>query len=172
VIDSNWFYLEERDKRLFGIKVHKANHGLQGRRLNQQTAKIATDEVEVVVGSIETDANDERYINATSVTLQEDPSDDVRPYGLRDINVGGQDYAPPVPPSEQGDGNGQLGVENGMGVNNVGMLARTTGVANNVDTNNGCFTLSDGSGAVDSDNPYQFSLAGQSMSSRTGASSS
>lgn len=35
-------------------------------------------------------------------------------------------------------------------MNNVGVLVRITGVVTDADTNNDCFAMSDGSGAVDS----------------------
>ena len=137
VVDSDSFYLEERDKRLFGIRVREANHGLD-----------TGDEVEVVVGTIDADSsNNERYIEATSVSETDPPTTVIAPYGMTNICLGGQDY---LPPGGSGTGYGQKGVVNSKGVNNVGLLVRIAGKVTDVDTNNECFTISDGSGAVDS----------------------
>jgi hypothetical protein len=87
VVDANRFYFEERDKRLFGIRVHKASHGLS-----------AGDEVEVVVGTIDTDpSNDERFIDATSISETDPPTKVITPYCMKNTCVGGSDYAPPLP---------------------------------------------------------------------------
>ena len=140
VIDSDSFYLEERDKRLFGIRVHKTSHGLD-----------TGDEVEVVVGSIDTDSsNDERCIEATSVTETDPPTKVITPYGMTNICLGGKDY---LPPGGSGTGYGQKGVVNSNSLNNIGLLVRTTGKVTHVDTD--WFTLSDGSGAVDSSGNYE-----------------
>ena len=137
VVDSNNFYFEERDKRLFGIRVHKANHGL-----------ATGDEVEIVVGSIETDsANDERYVDATSVTETDPATKVVTPYGMKNASLSGRDY---LPPGGSGTGYGQKGVVNSASLNNIGMLVRTVGEVTYINTSSGYFTISDASGAVDS----------------------
>ncbi|MCX6344831.1 MAG: C39 family peptidase [Armatimonadetes bacterium] len=137
VLDSNNFYFEERDKRLFGIRVHKSNHGLS-----------AGDEVEVVVGNIDTDSsNDERYIEATSVTETAPATKVITPYCMTNICLGGKDY---LPAGGSGTGYGQKGVVNSNSLNNIGVLVRTVGKVTYIDTNAAYFTISDGSGAVDS----------------------
>lgn len=137
VVDANHFYFEERDKRLFGILVEKTAHGLS-----------IADDVEVVIGTITTAGNGERYIEATTVEEPQEPSGKtIRPFGMKSINAGGGDYRPA---GGSGTGYGQAGVLNGCGANSVGLLVRITGKVTDVDTNDGCFTISDGSGATDS----------------------
>ncbi|MEN6355673.1 MAG: hypothetical protein ABFD83_01165 [Armatimonadota bacterium] len=137
VLDSNNFYFEERDKRLFGIRVQKASHGL-----------TTGDEVEVVVGSIDTDSsNDERYIEATSVTETDPPTAVITPYCLTNICLGGNDY---LPAGGSGTGYAQKGVVNSTSLNNIGLLVRTVGKVTYINTNSGYFVISDGSAAVDS----------------------
>ena len=137
VIDSNNFCFEERDERLFGIRVHKVNHGLD-----------TGDEVEVVGGAIETDlSNDERYIEATSVTETDPPTKVIKPYCMSNICVGGKDF---LPPGGSGTGYGQKGVVNSASLNNIGLLVRTVGKVTYINTSSGYFTISDASKAVDS----------------------
>jgi len=137
IIDADSFYIEERDKRLFGMRVNKIGHGLSD-----------GDEVYVLQVTIATSpANSERYIAASSVTTTSPPSMVIIPFGIRGICLGGKDY---LPAGGSGTNYGQVGVVNGQGVNNVGLLVRTVGVVAYIDNSTppAWFMMSDGSGAA------------------------
>jgi hypothetical protein len=90
-----------------------------------------------VTGTMATGANGERYIAATSVTASS--GTEVGPLGIVNKSIGGEDTGyEPGPPVI-----GQRGVRDGVGVNNVGMLIRTTGTV--LSTGGGYVMISDGS---------------------------
>ena len=106
------FYIEA-DNRECGIRVHKSGHGLtEGMRAG-------------IVGTVKTNADGERYIDATTVVQEGDGS--VEPLGLTNRAVGGGDwfYNPPT-------GAGQRGVEGASGLNNIGLLIRAWGIVTEV----------------------------------------
>lgn len=135
VVDSNNFYYEERDKRLFGIKVQAINDGMGH-------GMAVGDEVLIVNGVIRTDSsNSERYVEATDFIKQSTPSTEIKPFGMSNKLLGGKTYDPP---GSTGTGHGQLGAS-GTGstaVNNVGMLVRAWGKVSYI--GNDYITVSDG----------------------------
>jgi len=125
---TDFLYIERSD-RTSGIRVKKAAHGFA----LSDVGKI----VEVTGYTAEDPDTGERYIDATSIvdTLT---TGAVSPEGMTNKSLGGGDYGNP------GAGEGQKGVANGTGLNNIGLLVRTTGNVTKVDDST--FTLNDGSG--------------------------
>ena len=111
IITRDWtdhFYIEEND-RSCGIRVEKTNHG---RHRDQRID---------VVGALSTNADQERYIAATTVTLN--GSGTLKPIGIGNKSLGGGDYAYlPGPPAS-----GQRGITDAYGVNNIGLLVTIWG---------------------------------------------
>ncbi|MHB9036693.1 MAG: hypothetical protein ACYC64_08500 [Armatimonadota bacterium] len=129
-------YIESSD-RVSGIRVDKASHGL---------VAADVDKLVTITGTVAKDATtDELYINAGSIALA-GQTVEIKPLGLTNKAAGGGN-------SMNATGNGQVGVADGFGLNNIGLLVRTTGLASAGDANG--FTLTDGSGVT-----MQVSLAG------------
>lgn len=129
VLGSGIFYLEE-DDRSAGIKVQKASHG------------VTVGDRVTVSGSLATDANSERYIAATSATVSGDGL--ILPMYLVNRDLGGGDlYYSAGPPAS-----GQMGVTGGFGLNNIGLLVRTSGTIVQADSASPpqWFRIDDGSG--------------------------
>lgn len=90
----------ENQNRAYGIHVVKSGHGV-------------TSGTVAVSGFMRTDSNQERYIEADSIVVTGTGS--VMSLGMPNKSVGGSDTA------------GQIGRTDGLGLNNVGLLVRTTG---------------------------------------------
>jgi hypothetical protein len=90
-------------------------------------------------------SSQEIYIAASQISPS-GATDVLAPLGFTNKSLGGGSFT-------DSNGNGQVGVSGGTGLNNIGLLVRTTGIASNGDANG--FTLSDGSGVT-----LQVSLAG------------
>ena len=121
---QNYFYIES-DDRVFGIRVEKIGHSFtQGARVN-------------VSGTVQTNTNNERYISATSISSAGVGA--VTPVGVTNKVLGGGswNYNPTT-------GAGQEGITDSSGLNNVGLLVRTTGRFTYV--NASTFSIDDGSG--------------------------
>ena len=119
---TDFFYLEE-DSRSMGIRVEKAAHGLAvGMRAD-------------VTGTMKTNTNRERYVLAT--TAIQNGEGTVEPYVLRNDALGGEDWC-------VNGTKGQRGVTGAIGLNNVGLLVRTTGRYEQIDSTT--FTIDDGTG--------------------------
>jgi parallel beta-helix repeat protein len=101
-------YTEAND-RSSGMRVEKPGHALAvGMRAD-------------VWGVVRTNADGERYIEASAAV--QNGAGTVEPVGMTNKTLGGTDWNyDPV------TGAGQRGVEDGVGLNNIGLLARTTGV--------------------------------------------
>lgn len=134
VVSAAWdnvFYVSA-DDRSSGIRVEKAAHGL--------TAGMRA----TVVGSMQTNSDDERYIEASSAVQA--GSGTVEPMFLLGKNLGGSSLLDPD------TGIGQVGVMNGSGLNNIGLLVSVIGKVTHVDTDffyvDDGSTLNDGSGRV------------------------
>lgn len=125
-VASDVIYVEDAD-RTSGIRVVMtglATAVVEGNKVN-------------VIGVLATDGNGERFISATSVTVSAGTA--VKPLAMTNKAIGGGDKGYEVgPPSS-----GQLGVASGVGLNNVGLLVRTTGQV--VSTGTGYVMISDGS---------------------------
>ena len=106
-IVADGFYMEDTD-RSSGIKVLWSGD------------PVEVGEVATVVGAMDTDANYERQIIASSVTT--DGSDSIAPLVMTNRAVGGADWS-----YNPANGAGQKGVIDGVGLNNIGLLVRTNG---------------------------------------------
>lgn len=92
----------------------------------------------VVVGTLKTNLDGERYILATSVTPKfASWLNDVKPVFMPNKSIGGGDW-------KVSGTAGQTGVTGGSGLNNIGLLVRTTGKMTILDSTT--FTIDDGSG--------------------------
>jgi len=102
-----WFYIESED-RSSGIGAYKYLHGLtQGMKAT-------------ISGNLTTSAQGERYVQATSVT--QCGSGTVDPIMMNNHDLGGGDWR-----YNPATGAGQMGVKDGYGLNNVGLLVTLTG---------------------------------------------
>ncbi|MGB9620168.1 MAG: hypothetical protein ACPL7K_07135, partial [Armatimonadota bacterium] len=126
---ADWFYVED-PQRVSGIRVQKTSHGLT----------VGTKPV--VVGTIQTDSSGERYVIASSVANE--GSGTVGPLAMRCKSVGGGDWR-----YDPATGSGQRGVEDGVGLTNIGLLVTTFGRVLQIDPSNPAewFVIDDGSGA-------------------------
>ena len=110
IISAAWpdvFYIEA-DNRSAGMRVVKSSHGLtEGERAN-------------VAGTVSTNPDGERYINASFVVKA--GSGNVKPLGMPNRSLGGGDWQ-----YDGGTGKGQKGVKDGSGLNNIGLLVTTWG---------------------------------------------
>ena len=123
------FYVKE-DDRSMGIRVEKAGHSLAvGMRAD-------------VSGVTATNASGERFIQADAALHNGDGS--IVPLALSGTAVGGGDW------KVTGTG-GQLGVEGGHGLNNIGLLVRVAGKVTFIDPGGQFFTLWDGADVSDPD---------------------
>ncbi len=104
------FYIEAED-RSCGVRVEKAAHGVE-----------AGDKVNVT-GILKTNADGERYIEASSVEVTGTGS--IRPVFINSRAIGGSGWF--YNPST---GAGQCGVVDGLGLNNIGLLVTTWGKLN------------------------------------------
>jgi hypothetical protein len=124
---DGFFYVESAD-RVAGIQVRKDNHGLSvGASIN-------------LIGTLATDSSSgERYISASSIDGVGTGS--IKPLALTNRALGGGDWM-----WNPSNGAGQRGVSGGVGLNNIGLLVRTTGRVISFDS--GWFVLDDGSGVI------------------------
>ena len=121
------FYIES-DDRSIGIQVYSASHGLAaGMRVN-------------VEGTVSTDSNEERYIQANSLGFA--GSCDIKSFVMTSKSLGGGDWC-----YNEYTGAGQCGVFNGAGTNNIGLLVTIVGSVKGGST--GFFYIDDGSGCDD-----------------------
>lgn len=111
------FYIESENKES-GVMVTRAGSG------------VAIGDKVSVSGTLQSNANGERYIQATNVTKSGAGS--ITPVAMNNKTVGGGEF-----------GN-QQGVDGGNGVNTIGLLVKTFGTLTNV--NSSTFTIDDGSG--------------------------
>ncbi|HOP80659.1 MAG TPA: hypothetical protein PLZ21_08870, partial [Armatimonadota bacterium] len=125
---DNVFYIED-DNRTCGIRVEDPAHGLTD--VNQKVN---------VFGTILTDSNGERYIQATIVS----PAGygRIMPFGITCRSLGGSDLFDCF-------GVGRKGVTGGKGINNIGLLVRTWGKIKQFDPADQptWFVIDDGSGS-------------------------
>ncbi|MHB9037312.1 MAG: sugar-binding protein [Armatimonadota bacterium] len=113
---DGYFYVESQD-RTSGIRVQKSKHG------------VHVGESVTVFGKVETLPSGERCINASYVFSS--AGETVAPLGVTNKSLGGGSFAQ------------QQGVTGGYGLNNIGLLLRTTGSV--TQTGAGRFTITDGS---------------------------
>jgi len=130
---TDFLYIESAD-RTYGIRVNKTAHG---RSVGQ---------VVNVTGTIKTLDSGERYVDASGVDAP-GGSGNILPLGLTNKALGG------------GANGLQTGVAGGTGLNNIGLLIRTSGKVGTKGT--GWFMIDDGSGvsvkvygAIPSGTPY------------------
>lgn len=122
---ASYFYIEE-ENRSSGIRVNL------GSNTHHKGEKVD------IIGTIDTDdTSGERHIDAATVT--QNGTGTIATLGMINKTLGGGAYA----------GTGQLGVVNGYGLNNIGLLVRTCGKVTEIDTTNSpaqWFKIDDGSG--------------------------
>jgi len=127
---GDWFYIET-EERTCGILVHSPDHHFDvGMRVD-------------IAGKAQTNEDDERYVEATSV-VRSLPPDDIRelaPLALNCQSLGGGDGN-----WVQETGSGQRGVSGGVGLNNIGLLVKVCGKVALVDQSTPArwFTITDG----------------------------
>lgn len=109
-LGADILYVEDPD-RTSGIKVV----------MTGVATAVSEGSTVTVTGAMATGPNGERFIQASSV--QASPGAPLGPLGLTNRAIGGDGvaYEPGPPPS------GQMGVKDGVGTSNIGLLVRTTG---------------------------------------------
>ena len=90
-----------------------------------------------VSGSVRTNENGERYIEASTVSQY--GTGTIEPIFITNQSVGGGDWQ-----YDPGTGAGQQGVRGGYGLNNIGLLVRTCGRVESVDSSTHSFVICDG----------------------------
>lgn len=123
----SFFYLEA-DDRSCAIRVEKAGHGL--------SAGMRAD----VSGLMKTNSDGERYVAAT--WAGQNGTGAVRPLYLLNRSLGGGDAA-----YDPATGSGQRGVTGTSGLNNMGLLIRTSGTVTQI--GDGYLYIDDGSNLKD-----------------------
>ncbi|MHB9037314.1 MAG: FG-GAP repeat domain-containing protein [Armatimonadota bacterium] len=116
---ADCFYIESQD-RANGIRVYSHS-------ITPQSGYLAT-----VIGTMSTLASGERCID--SYSMQQVPGLLIAPLGATNKSLGGGAFGL------------QQGVTGGIGLNNIGLLLKTTGSV--TQTDNGWFMITDGSGAA------------------------
>ncbi len=134
IVSAAWndFFYVETDDRAAGIRVEKASHGL-----TDANARAT------VKGVVKTSVDGERYIKA--FVAYSDGTGTVDPLGIPLKSLGGGALYDPI------SGFGQIGVSQGIGLNNVGLLVRVWGRVVDVEpvtppTQPTWFKIDDGSG--------------------------
>jgi len=120
------FYIES-PKRVWGVQVYQPGPGY-----------VIGDTV-IVAGPIKTNSDFERCVEASSTSWY--GSGSVAPIGLGLRSLGGASYR-----YNSGSGIGQIGVKDGIGLNNIGLLVKTWGRVNEIDPDGTWFVIDDGSG--------------------------
>jgi hypothetical protein len=118
------FFYMEAENRSNGIRIAKTGHGFAvGTKVN-------------VTGALKTNANDERYIEATYISPSGTGS--ITSLAMNNRCIGGGDLAnPPF---------GQSGIAGGIGLNNIGLLVKTWGRITYTDPDGAYILITDGSG--------------------------
>ncbi len=136
---DGFFYIERED-RSSGIRVGKADHVVQvGNRV-------------IITGSMNTNADGERYIEALTVVA--DGAGSIAPIGLLNRSIGGANwfYSPTTGAGQNGQKEYRLVLNGGSwtrtfldapDLNNIGLLVSTSGRVTHTDS--GFFYLDDGS---------------------------
>ncbi|MDO8586290.1 MAG: FG-GAP-like repeat-containing protein [Armatimonadota bacterium] len=124
---GNTFYLEATD-RSNGIRAEKPGHGL----IVGMTAEVT--------GILRTNADFEKYIEVA--TVNPTGTGVIVPALLNNRSLGGGDFE-----YDPLTGTGQRGVENGIGLNNIGLLIKTSGRV--TAAGDGFFYIDDGTHARD-----------------------
>lgn len=136
---TNYFYIQEAnndtessDFPVGGIRVEKTSNGFTaGKWVN-------------VSGTIQTNSSKERYISCSSASTVTTGTATVVPYYMNNKDIGGGNW--------NYDSNttvGQAGSTYSSGLNNVGMLIRTTGIVNYIDSSSTYIYIDDGSAIRD-----------------------
>ena len=127
-----------------GMVTYVSNHGFFYIESSNRSGGIRVDSGDApdigsyvtVTGSMGTLDSGERYVIAAQVI--DVPGTALAPIGMTNKALGGGKYGDPD------SGRGQAGVENGNGLNNIGLLVRTTGVVGARDDST--YSINDGSG--------------------------
>ena len=119
------FYIQS-DDRSSGIRVEKPSHGLTAGNRGY------------VAGAVKTNADGERYIEATTASWT--TTGKTWPLGMPARSNGGGDILDSV------TGFGQRGITGGSGLNNIGLLVRTWGRVASIGPD--YFTIDDGSDVI------------------------
>ncbi|MDO8684122.1 MAG: fibronectin type III domain-containing protein [Armatimonadota bacterium] len=125
---TGYFYIQSPDG-LHGLRVNRVFHG-----------RSAGDVVDVV-GSMSVNLDGERYISATTVSVNGSGTPHLK--AINGASLGGADFE-----YNSFTGEGQRGEENGVGLNNVGLLVRAWGRVTGIDPSGAYFWIDDGSGPV------------------------
>lgn len=121
----HYCYVEDQD-RLSGIRVQVSD-----------TAAVSEGDLVSVYGALSTNSEGERFVDRATVTALRTTTP-ITPLGMPNRTLGGGDlnYNPTT-------GAGQQGVTNGAGLNNIGLLVKTTGCVSSHSTSS--FEITDGS---------------------------
>lgn len=128
-----YFYVSEPTREA-GIRVISKTQVAIGKIINLSGATITT-------------YDGEKCLTNVSVQVASNPITQIEPLGMTNRSLGAGNWG------WQNDGStrGQIGVENGIGLNNIGMLARIWGSVTEVDPLGHWYVIDDGTGLAWSD---------------------
>lgn len=125
---DHYCYVENQD-RTSGTRVQVGD-----------TDTVTEGDLVSVVGRFATNGAGERFIDQAVVTVVGTPADPILPLCMPNRSLGGGDWN-----YDSESGAGQKGVTGGTGLNNIGLLVRTTGCVSTSGSSD--FYITDGSGA-------------------------
>lgn len=128
---TDLFYIEEED-RSCGLLVAKPDH------------KLAAGFKADVTGTMKTNADGERYIDGQTALRAGSEFERINPLLVNCKSIGGSDWH-----YDPNTGAGQRGIDNGTGLNNIGLLVKVAGNVTYVDRVNGIAYIDDGSALTD-----------------------
>ncbi|MCE5200434.1 hypothetical protein LLG39_15815 [bacterium] len=130
---SGFFYITELD-RCSGIRVNSRTRVTIGKIINISGATITT-------------IDGEKCITNAVVQVASNPVQQIKPLGMTNRTIGGSGWAW----ENDGSSRGQIGVEAGVGLSNIGLLVRLWGKVTEVDTSHtpaAWYCIDDGTGLV------------------------
>jgi hypothetical protein len=128
--DSDHYCYLEDENRLSGVRVEVGD-----------TTIVAQGAVVSVSGTFTTTTDGERVIRSAVLQSQGTATATITPLGMPNGGLGGADFS-----YNSTTGAGQQGITDGAGLNNIGLLVRTTGCVCDSDAYAHTFCITDGSG--------------------------
>ena len=135
-----------------------------GIRINKQNQAFTVGARLTVSGTMRTDLNQERYIDASTIT--QSSSGQIVPWYIKNRDLGGGDWN-----YDDTNGTGQKGIEGANGLNNVGILLKLSGLVTYTDPGGTFVYIDDGSNANDGNTvgPLGSNVAGVRVYLSTGS---
>lgn len=123
-----YFYVEESD-RSAGVRVISSRYIAVGKVINISGANITT-------------IDGEKCLTNCTLQIASNPTTQIAPLGMTNKSLGAGNWAW----ENDGSSRGQIGVEGGIGLNNVGLLVRIWGRITHIDAQRRWYVIDDGTG--------------------------